>query len=199
MECKKCGALGGPGRPFDRSRSWVACSKLAALLMAKIHCFKAHQPKIPQGMDWCFFKCSKVLKYSASFFKNSSVPFINHHSEWFKVSNHILPLLFIHQTTTINLSLVITSLLNRCLEHLLQQDLPIQHLMVWLKRRPSNPIRAKQFGHLAGRMQSQFLETGGTSPEKKKNPRIEAIIEPLAVSRRRLMEREIAINEVLGP
>jgi len=26
-------------------------------------------------------------------------------------------------------------------------------------------------------MQSQFLETGGTSPEKKKNPRIEAIIE----------------------
>ena len=115
MECKKCGALGGPGRPFDRSRSWVACSELAALLMAKIHCFMAHQPKIPQGMDWCFFECSKVLKYSASFFKNSSVPFINHLSEWFKVSNHILPLLFIHQTTTINLSLVITSLLESLL------------------------------------------------------------------------------------
>ena len=43
------------------------------------------------------------------------MPFINHLSEWFKVSNHILPLLFIHQTTTINLSLVITSLLESLL------------------------------------------------------------------------------------
>ena len=80
------------------------------------------------------------------------MPFINHLSEWFKVSNHILPLLFIHQTTTINLSLVITSLLEsllgascstRPLNSAFDGVAETQSIVVG----PSNPIRAQQFGH----------------------------------------------------